>query len=507
MNENLDKNKTSKENIQFSCNNINTFLLHLIIIVIAYGMFLKMHYSIDSYALVYDTSGKQFLISGRIPTYFINLLFNKLNINLTLNQQMFSAYFIICVALSSTILSNTICKNFKKVIFNQWIAINIAIMIAFINVFFLEWFLFPESTFFFGTSILSTIIAIYIISEKNKLANIITSFILLMFAMGMYQANLGIFIIFSLTICLIKNKMNINKQAIKKSILILCIGFFNSILNVLSFKLIVNSGLIEGNRAPSLAIDIVKNNIIGILNAQKSIWYNSDKFLPKFSFLIFVIVIISILIYMLKKNGSLLKDNLYIISIILINYVIIFAPHLFVSSLWLAPRTIVAIFMFLSSMIILVIFNCINNRTIISILASISSIFLVINFIQVQNIGVNHMASNKLDKEYALMINREIEKYEIKNNIKVKNIASENDIQPTYNYNSIDYVAYDTNIRAFATSWADVNSINYFTGRNYVKVPMDTNIHDKYFKDKNWDYLDESEQFVFIGDTLYLILY
>lgn len=508
MKKNLNENVINMKKLEFESSNIKVFITHLIFVGIAYVMFLKMHFSVDSYAIIYDNLGMQYLMQGRMVTYFLNLIFNKLNINPTLNQQIFSVYLIISIAVSSTILFSIISKYLQSLKFSQWILVNISIILSFINVFLLEWFLYPEITFFLGTGLVSTVAAIYILNKGNRIINIIGSFLFLMISMGIYQANLGIFIIYSLVICLIKNKMNLNIVSLKESFIILFIGFFNSVLNVLLLKLAIVLGIaVKGDRAPSFNFEVIKTNIEGVLRVQKSIWNNAYNFLPKYSVSIFGIVLFFMLGYLLRKNKYCKKNIAYFICVIVINYLIIFAPHLFTSNLWLAQRTIVGFFMFLSSIIILVMFNCKNNNKMEKALLVISSTFLIVNYIQIHNIGINHMKSNRLDQEYASMINQEIEKYENQNNIKVKYIAAENDTKPTYNYKNIGYSIYDTNIRAFITPWANVNMINYFSGKNYIKVPMDSTIYEKYFKGKNWNEFSKDEQFIFVGDTLYLILY
>lgn len=502
------KNYMNEEGMEFKINNVNTFVIHLVLITIVYGILLKIHFSVDSYAIIYDNQGMQYLMQGRFVTYYINLIFNKLSINPTLDQQIFSAYLIICISVASFVISSIISKNMKNFSLIKWILVNVSVMLSFVNVFLLEWFLYPEITFFLGTGLISTIIAIHIITKGERIVNIIGSFVFLAIAMGIYQANLGIFIIYTLTISLIKNEMRLNKNSIKQSFFILFIGLFNSILNILLLKLAIASGIaVEGDRAPKLNFEVIKNNALGILGAQKSIWLNAYNFLPRYSVIIFGTILFIMIGYLLNKNKNSLKDITYIMFIIVINYLIIFAPHLFTSSLWLAQRTIVGFFMFLSSIIVLITFNCMNNKKVTKILIIISSVFLIINCIQVHNIAVNHIASNKLDQEYALMINEEIERYEKKNNINVKYISAENDINPTYNYKSIQYTIYDTNIRAFITPWANVNMINYFSHRNYIKVPMDQTIYESCFKNRNWDSFSKEDQFVFVGDTLYLILY
>ncbi|NRV09366.1 glucosyltransferase domain-containing protein [Clostridium beijerinckii] len=440
-------------------------MLYLVVTLITYGMFLRMHYSVDSYSIIYDSSGTQFLMQGRILAYVINILFNNIGINLTLHQQIFSLYLIICIAISSTILFFIIWDQVKNKSFVNWSIVNFSVIISFSNVFFLEWFLYPESTFFFGTSLLCTVIAIHSISKGQRIINIIVSFLNLMFAMAMYQANLGIFIIYSLTICLIRNKDRLDKAFIKKSIIILSIGFFNSIFNILLLKATIILGIAnKGDRMPSITVDVIKNNMLGILKAQKQIWSNGDGFLPKCSLIFFTLIILVVLFKTILKKENYKSNICYIVLILFINYSIIFAPHLFTSTLWLAPRTIVGFFIFLVSIILLVLLYNENNRRILRVLFLLTSSFIILNIVQIQNIGVNHIASNKIDRQYALMINNEIEKYEMQNNTKITNIATSLDMQPTYFYKGIEYAIYDTNIRAFITSWADVNIINYYSG-------------------------------------------
>ncbi len=485
------------------------FLINLFIITITYGMFIKDHFSVDSYNLIYDTTAKHFLISGRIYTYILTLLFYKFNINLTLNQSVFSVILIFCISISTTVLLKIIIRYINKINIKKLIMIDMAILISFINVFFLEWFLYPESTFFFGIGLVLAITAIYIVINSRNFLHIMLSFILLMISMGIYQANLSIFIIYSLTICLLKNNFDFNKKMVNQGMIILLIGMLNSILNMLVLKLIYILNLApKSERAPSIDLNIIKENILGILKQQLSILNNACDLLPKFSVLFFMIIIFIQLIYSVIKNRNNKKSIVLLISVIFINYSIIFAPHIFTSILWLAQRTLIGFFVFLSSIIVIIIFySCEKNRIFNNVLLISLVLFLTLNLIQIQNIGVNHISSNKIDQEYAEIINKEIEKYEKENNLEVKYIATKNDINPTFNYNSVEYTLYDTNVRAYVTPWADVNMINYFGGKKYKKIDMNTEIYDKYFKDKDWEYFNPKEQFIFKGDTLYLMLY
>lgn len=487
---------------------VYSFIINILITSLTYGMFLQMHYSVDSYAIIYNNAGQQYLMQGRVISYFLNNILNMLNINPTLDQKVFTLILILCIAISMTILINILYKLFEQPKIEILILIHIIIYISFFNVFILEWFLYPEITLFLGVGLISVVLAIWIISINDRIINILMAFIMLNISMGIYQANLGIFIIYSLTICFIKNRGKLNKNSIISSIKILLVGGLTSVFNILILKVLVYKGIApRSDREPQLSAEIIKNNISGIFEVQKNIWSNTYNLLPRYILIMFVFAIIFILIYLFKKNKLDLKNILYISIIILINYLIIFVPHVFTSSLWIAQRTIVSFFVFISFLCFIALFYSHNNKKIYLILVSASVMFLAINFIYIQLIGSNHIASNKIDRQFSIIINNEIEKYEKEHGIKINNIVAECDMQPTYSYDDIKYCIYDTNVRAFITQWANVNMISYYSNRHYNKVEMNNEIYDKYFKGKNWNELNINEQLIFKDDTLYLMIY
>ena len=134
-------------------------------------------------------------------------------------------------------------------------------------------------------------------------------------------------------------------------------------------------------------------------------------------------------------------------------------------------------------------------------------IFLIINIRQIEEISVDVIASNKIDEEISYLIQDEIQKYEMQNNTKIKNISLVNDINPHWGYNAIEYVCFDTNLRSYVVNWGGVDCINYYNKTEYKSVEMNENIYETHFSGKNWDFLDLDEQMVFQGDTLYMVSY
>ena len=113
--------------------------------------------------------------------------------------------------------------------------------------------------------------------------------------------------------------------------------------------------------------------------------------------------------------------------------------------------------------------------------------------------------ANKLDKVEAEKVNKYITNYEQKNNIKVTKIAVTYDKNVNWYHKELKHKSLFTH-RGLMIWWCNVQTINYYTNRNLQKVNMDINVYNKYFKDKNWDELNE-EQFIFVDDTLYYCVY
>jgi len=61
-------------------------------------------------------------------------------------------------------------------------------------------------------------------------------------------------------------------------------------------------------------------------------------------------------------------------------------------------------------------------------------------------------------------------------------------------------------VRAFATSWSDVNHLNVILEKSYLKKNPDQKIFNQHFKGKNWDSFS-TEQLVFDGEILHICVY
>lgn len=120
----------------------------------------------------------------------------------------------------------------------------------------------------------------------------------------------------------------------------------------------------------------------------------------------------------------------------------------------------------------------------------------------------NHFVSNTLDEVHINMFYQEILKYEDETGNRVSKIAYRNDACAPHYYEEVEYTSYEINERVL--SQATNSLIKVITGRDFENLEMTEEEFRRYFEeyeDKDWEYLDLSEQLVIDGDTAYWCLF
>ncbi len=473
----------------------------VLIVFFSYGIFLRMHYSVDSYMTFYETNANIHLKQSRYLNYCVETLLLHFDINPVVYQALFTTILIgslgWCIArLTSYAQSMMNPDNRPGLRCLTWVVVSV----SFINVFILEWFLYPEITLYYSCAIVCAVEAVIVLSKGLRLINYLLAFFFIMLSLFSYQAALSVFVIYFLTFSLIKNKFQLNRQFFKETGTGLSVGLLGSILLIICQKLL-DAG---GGRDANLELGHIVLNAWNLLCFQNKLWMNQLGFWPPFVLIVVSSIISIFLIFRIRKVCA-WWGVWGIGGILFINYGIIFAPHLFTQKLWLAQRTIVGFWSFLSSIgLLLCAISEKRQEKIIHVSGFL--VILAINVILIWQIGGNHFRSNKGDYQYICEIQTMIENYERSSGNKISYISICRDSAFQYSYPDIDYVYGDTNTRCFSVDWGTISAINYYTARNYQKKPMDSQIYNQYFADKDWNAFSE-EQFVFLGNTLFLCIY
>lgn len=483
------------------------FIMNFIFIFLSYDLLLRNHFSIDSYSSLLSPSSiaETALRLGRVISWLIGQLFSLVQINVVENQTIFTFLSILIMAYVATGWVKSFVALFKDTTVAVYLLTDLAILLSLVNVFILEWYLFPEVVFLFMLGLLATYFSTIFIMRPLKILNIIISLCLLTTAMNLYQINIHFFVMITTTWLLLKSNCKL-----KLSFLV-CLGIalLAGLFNVFSLKLLQRLGMvaISARDVDFSFTQMLENAKMLLTHAQSRVWIDGLGLMPEGICLSFLGILVICLLMQFKSDKRSIADILYCLLACMVNFSIIFVPHVLTRTIWLAPRTMVGAFVFLTTLALMILYFKPNMRRIIVYCAGLF-IMLCINFYQIHDISLNHLMSNAIDKHYANIIVSQIKKYEQKSGIKVTKIASCRDDSPMYgHYDVVKYVSFDINIRAYIVDYANVNALNYYTHNNFVKIAMDDEIYKKYFLGKNWYYFDAAEQMIFVNDTLYIAMY
>lgn len=482
------------------------FVFCLIISFCCYGLFLNAHYSGDSYSAFYESNRGDAmiqLINARYVNYFIWKVLSILGINPVVHQGFFSLFLIVIIAISSYKLSDYTFTLIDEKNHNMYVVV-IMFAIAFCNPYVLQWFLCPEMTLFYGISLISVVGATLIWNDEdaNNIFRITATFVLFCISLCSYQASMPFFVIFSILFFIIKNEFKVCNKLLRKISSTIILAFLGCVMLMVSQKIID-----LGGRQASMDIQTMLANFKILFQKQPDYFWNGDGYYLVGLLIVSMAVLVAIFLFLLIKKG--IKTGIILFIPLLMGYALIFAPHLLSESMWLAPRTLAAFFSIFSVLLLLSysLSNGYEEKLCRYLLQLTAVVLIVSNIFMVNSIGVYSFASNILDFEHVVEIQRYIEKYERETGKIVTKIAACYDKNPTYAYKGIKYAYYDTNTSGLVADWSDVNAINFYNGKNYERVNVQTLGLPQEMFEKDWDYFDAEEQLKFIEDTLVWIKY
>ena len=445
------------------------FMFCMIIVSCSFGMFLNMHFSVDSYSVYYNEDPSIHIRNTRYINYLITIFLNNLGFNFVINQKYITLVLIGTISCFIYYLTTAILKllNEKNKTCSPYILASI-IALSFCNTFVLEWFLYPETTLFYSVSLIFCIMAIAVWNLNKRKINFISATIFLTLSLFCYQATFPFFGIYIFIFICVQRNFIFNKTTNKVLLETICIIGISCVFMLLAQKFIVAN---EEARTASFSIQNILTNFKQLFLLQFSLLYNANGFFPPVLLVVSLIVLICIYISLYKKGFG-RKNSFCFVLFSLLFYALIFSPHLLSHNLWLAPRTMVSFFSIFSALGIFILeySECLSVKKIIS--STIIILLLIVNIITIQAIGINHFISNYLDKQIATILQKYIQEYEQDTGTSVTQIGTVFDQSPSYFYSGINYVKYDTNTKCYCVDWGDVNAINYYNNTNYKKNPI-----------------------------------
>lgn len=504
----IKTNNASKLKEFFIKNKLNIFIfigMVLFTYIICFN-FLKPHLSNDAYyvyACGYDYYANHFLLSNRIFSALILLIFKWLDIPFMTELFIMGIILTFIMVLSWFILYKFVIKLIKKeesILYNILIA-GSAFLVVF-NMCTAEGLLFIEvGTMPFG--ILFAILGACILATDKKLRYLI-SLILVTISGLFYQATSSIFVLLALVLIAIKHKGNI-KLVIKDTIIIALIYGFAMIVNFVGVKLWDKALQYEFRQFEFPTISAI---IETILKFGETILIWNVGVGPKYWYLSLLIVLTIIFIagmILRKKNYFMILEYIVLILLsILVPLIPILATP--TDSQYIEPRMAMCFGSIIGILIIflLAVVEVDKNKLLLNMLTMLTILNLVGNSIFLIVASASTLLTNQLDKFVAQEIIKEMNEYEETTGIEIKKIGVAFDKTYTMYYEGQPALRC-FNVRGMGIYWAVKEVIAVYTKKGYIMTTVPEEL-SKEFLTKDWTSYNK-EQLVFDGENLYICIY
>ena len=472
-----------------------------VITILFFGIFCIMQYAPDTYN-VFATNltdiVSHFFSCGRIITgvalYIVMGLFKIGNYGTYLLSYGFA---ILCMIISLYKLNKLVSQEIK----NNVISILISTLII-VNPFSIELFVYIEK----GIMLLSVLLCILAVEQIKKFfegnkKSIILALIFMILANCCYQGTVGLFVAISL-LYIIKYSKNIKEFIVNNIVVALTYGI-PAILNFILVRFLFTNERVAGEI-------ILSESVVKILQGTKRMLVNTYDLLPKYVFIIMIMILLGIIIYQaIKKKISSKKKILEISGAFYLIAGTLFAtvaPQILqdTSSIWFVARSSYSMAAIIGLLVMYVFMKTEIHIKMKNGILFILVAFLLLQFVSFMSFTIDNYIGNYMDKTVTLEINRLISEYEEETGIQITEISIYHDSAIQYTYPELK-ASGDMNIKAYSADWCVPKIIQLYTGRNLTIIENDEILKNE-FSQKNWDVFDE-EQIVFQNNTMHICLY
>lgn len=440
--------------LSYLSSNRKELLYSIIITLIFFGSFYRMNYTTDTYADImgnYANISSNFLGAGRFFAYALYMLY-KIGISINYVYLVSFTLAILSISASIFILGGYLQSIVKS---KKTLPYLLATLLV-INPFTIELLFYLEKGIMTSAILFAILgaISFHKYTKKQQKAQLFISFLFAFLCCCSYQGIIGLYITLSATFMLLDN----NRTKIKSFILCTLIYLAAIIANILIAK------LINGSTKSSVAN-------LDILESIKALTSGSIRMVALYNiipaiivYLLLAFTIISFICNTNTKNKTSYIELLVIIILIIGSSIL---PYLSQSpnNIWFVPRSS---WPFAAGISIILIYiygqKSVKAKTL-NIAKASCCIMLLLEFLSFNQIIIDHYQTNAIDKEVISQIGEKISEFEKSNNTKITNVSIIHDDSIIYTYPQKRAIG-DAQVMAMATSWSDVNSLNYYTGRN-----------------------------------------
>lgn len=477
---------------------LKKFTIFLVVITIFYSVFLMDHFAVDTYYLqahgYVNNAMDPFFKDGRlIETLFL--------IAMRVFHIPFFAMKVISWlwgTLSLTIACYITYRMFDKYCKNKLLHYLVSFGVV-VNVFVLEFYMFPELTGDMCFGILMTVctgaLLVKFFETKNWKQLILAS-VCAMVSASCYQGVLSLTVL--IPILFVKKYSNNMKEFILNNLSIMVPYASASIFTLIVTKM---NGASRLNMKP-----VLSDTLLALGEGIKNLLSSTYNFFPPYIYLSLIVVTIIIVLFGIYKAKAKAVDYAFFFYILLAIMIVPIIPYciLHASKVWVVPRSCLGY----GAIVGLVIaFYCLYFQQSKVMQKGLIIIFLILFSFQYRSaliMGRNRSITNAMDMSEAKQIAEIIYKYEQKNKITIHKIVKYYDNSTRYGYENT-LISGDVIVRAMSSSWASEDLIELVLNRD-----LNSGKEDEKFKEKcgskNYNYF-EPEQIKLDDSTLHICIY
>lgn len=499
------------------------FLLQTFLFFAIYGIMLIPRFSTDAYSVYFYSSDglSGFLELGRIGTFLLYKVLLALGINSVAMSPVFTAVFCLTIAWSAAVFLYQLKAYFPYMNWLTLMFVEFAIVLIYANIYFAELFFFSDVVLMYIFNIFFMTLAVCLFFYQNKIVGALLSLICLCCSLSFYQASIGMFIILSSVLVLIKHDV-LWPQSGKRSAVpllqeffcLLAVGGGASIVNVLTLNILSSVGF-DSNRSPSLNLADILDSLQQMVSQFKFYYpWGYPTYLTGILKVIFIIsgpVLLFVMADSFDKNSRKpypLPSVITTLAVLIFDLLMVFAPHFLSRNVWIPPRSIFSFFAVFSFMAIITSYNYSREGKGISHgMLAVIVVLIGANVVSIQGIALDQIELNRLDRLEAEAIVEYIQAYEEDSGQTVDTISWRSDGNYTWTHPTIKYTFMDMNVRAGGRSWSLTDCISYYAGRRFRSALMPDEIWAVNFQGENWDSFEPEDQIRFEGSTMYLMVY
>lgn len=507
-------------------------LANVAILLFSYGFFLHVHYSGDTY-IVYSLDDSLVNIrNGRPLGFLLAKVAYSLGLQNASVQPLVTFFAFVLISGCVAALAFHIAQSFKLTsiwpnIGGALVFVDLALLIIFVNGYFLDWMRFPERyIMIYGPAWSLGMIGLYLTvslltagdgfsKSKSTIYWLAICFSLLL-SSWCYQVILFFYLQITVALSLAVST-HCYKCAVRSVLTGVLVVLLVSLCSSFGAKGIYNLFIARDLIDPSLpvrstvaSLGAILDNLVFLVNNLWPILLNGQntavRYMPLFGIASSAICAAHVLVK--ARKGQPLKFVVDLAALVGI-FLLAFSVQLLSASHDLSARTLVGFYVAISSYFL--VFACVDgtedNKRRIGFGYGVAVLILICG-IGACRIGTSvELEINSQERMYADQVQASIEEHEKATGESVRTICRTADSNPSPRREELETSLFNDERWNIATYWTTTYMINQYEGTDYLNEEMSDTDKARLFGDVNYDSFEPDKQIVFEGDKLYLLVY